>query len=236
MLKAFIRSRLGQALVSRLIARAMRTPYFHLFHYNGQPYMERYWVLRVGMPRGWRELDQRRRYLIAVLERKSLIGSAREHAQHELRELQMKLHPRWGVRLHRIVASDTPVFHDHPWDYTTFILRGGYNECRPAWDLANGPTPAHVTVSDDYDGHVPTTYNHTSVRWHGAGSLLRRAATDWHYLTLSPGVEAWTLFFTSEKRQDWGFLVDGLVKVPWRVYERRCMERMRTAAKTAEPA
>lgn len=32
-------------LVDRLIARAKRTPYLHLFHADGTPYMERYWLL-----------------------------------------------------------------------------------------------------------------------------------------------------------------------------------------------
>lgn len=34
-----------QWLVDRLIAFAKRTPYLHLFHADGSPYMERYWLL-----------------------------------------------------------------------------------------------------------------------------------------------------------------------------------------------
>lgn len=228
MLKAFIRSRLGQALVSRLIARAMRTPYFHLFHDDGRPYMERYWLLRLGLPRGWRELDKRRRYLLAVLDRQHLIASVRGQVEAELADLQTKLHPKFGIRLHRIMSSDDRAFHDHPWDFTTLILRGGYTEFTPDW--TQGPTPAHVSLSEDYDGHVPETYLHVNGRYYGAGTLLRRKAENWHFLVLPKGDEAWTMFCTGEKKQTWGFLVDGLVKVPYRIYLQRRRERVAAAA------
>lgn len=32
-------------LVDKLIERAKRTPYFHLYHADGRPYMERYWLV-----------------------------------------------------------------------------------------------------------------------------------------------------------------------------------------------
>lgn len=218
MLTALLRSRFGQALVDRLIARAMRTPYFHLFHDDGAPYMERYWLVRIGMPRNWRALKDSADHFDYMASRCRVAGQNRtaESFEATAREYRLKLVPRFGIRLHRIQSSDVPAFHDHPWDYTTLILRNGYREVRPDW--SHGPTPAHVTVSDDYDGHPPTAYLHTLEQYHGPGSLLRRRAGDWHYLQLRAGEEAWTMFFTGRKRQGWGFLADGLIKVPWRTY------------------
>lgn len=217
MLTYLIDTPLFRFLVARLIARAQRTPYFHLFHMDGTPYMERYWLVRIGMPKGWRNMEKD----IARLEWE-LLGlrpsavQARQWRIERIRELQLKLVPKYGIRVHRIMSSDVPVFHDHPWDFTSLILRTGYREITPDW--SHGPTPAHVTVSDDYDGHTPVTYTHVLEQYHPPGTILRRKATDWHYLQLRAGEEAWTLVLTSGKRQGWGFLVDGLIKVPWRVY------------------
>lgn len=236
MLKAFICSRLGQALVDRLIARAKRTPYFHLFHDDGTPYMERYWLLRMGMPAGWRAIEkdaQTYEELAAYFRSRGDVDAARKAAA-DATDLRVLLVPTFGIRVHRITSSDEKVFHDHPWNYTSLILRGGYAEFTPDW--THGPTPAHVSLSEDFDGEVPCTYQFVNARYYTAGSLLRRKAGDWHYLVLQPGIEAWTLFVTGEKQQGWGFLVDGLVKVPWRVYLQRRRVRAARAAKVSEPA
>ena len=63
---------------------------------------------------------------------------------------------RW-VRIHEILLSDEDRhFHDHPWDFTSFILSGGYTE------------------------HTP---NGTTV--HRPFSLIRRKAEDLHKLELT---------------------------------------------------
>lgn len=223
MLTYLIDTPLLRFLVARLIARAQRTPYFHLFHMDGTPYMERYWLLRIGMPKGWRAIEREVEALREAIAQEE--SASFQHYglllgwRERLRELELKLVPKYGIRVHRIMSSDVSVFHDHPWDFTSLILRTGYREITPDW--SHGPTPAHVTVSDDsddYDGHTPVTYTHVLEQYHPPGTILRRKATDWHYLQLRAGEEAWTLVLTSGKRQGWGFLVDGLIKVPWRVY------------------
>lgn len=148
-------SRLFRAFGDWAIRRAMRTPYFHLFHDDGRPYMERFWLLRIG---------------------KSRLNENGES------------YPWFGIRIHHIQSSDERVFHDHPWNFITLILRGGYTEKRP--------------VGSDR---------------HTAGSIRFMRATQWHFLLLGPGADAWTCFITFRKRQSWGFLVDGK-KVPWREY------------------
>jgi hypothetical protein len=102
---------------------------------------------------------------------------------------------RWWIgngrraRIHEILRSDNDRhLHDHPWDYTTIILRGGYIE--------------HHT-----DG---------STLWCPEGTVLNRRAEDAHKLELPHGPVI-TLFIMGPKRQGWGFLTEN-GKVPWREY------------------
>ena len=52
-------------LVNKLIARAKRTPYFHLYHENGELYMERYWLV----PYKWNWPFAARLHFIATPDR-----------------------------------------------------------------------------------------------------------------------------------------------------------------------
>lgn len=36
--------------------------------------------------------------------------------------------PFLKIRLHHILLSDTECPHDHPWDFVSIILKGGYRE------------------------------------------------------------------------------------------------------------
>lgn len=161
-------SRLFQAFANWCIRRAMRTPYTHLFHDDGRPYMERFWLLRLGKSR------------------------SNESGEN---------YPWFGIRVHHIQSGDERVFHDHPWNFATLILRGSYKETVP--------------VALDGVWRIAT--------WYHAGSLRFVRASQWHFLSLQDDPEvifggcAWTLFITFRKRQSWGFLVNG-VKVPWREY------------------
>lgn len=107
--------------------------------------------------------------------------------------------PRGYLRLHHILRSDDDrALHDHPFDFTSLILRGSYVEHVPA-DLADpaGPT-------------VPRRY--------GPGSILRRRAQDPHRLEL-PWGPVWTVVRTGPKIREWGFHhPEGWVH--WRDYER----------------
>lgn len=194
MLKTVSRSRLFQAFGDWVIQRAMRTPYTHLTHDDGRPYMNRYWFIRI-MPWGWRARRRRMETLHVLMDEAEIAASAWMAAWSELRNLRDNSYPWFGIRVHHIVSSDDRTLHDHPWTFATLILRGGYTEATP------------LTA----DGVVLST------RAFRAGAFRIVRASHWHYLTLAPGQEAWTLFFTARKSQGWGFLVDG-IKVPWRTY------------------
>lgn len=98
-------------LVCRIIARAKRTPYFHLYDADGSTYMERYW-------------------LVPYVDKTKKPGCYNA----TLREPLTWLLQRFGVaiRLHHIMRADRDrVMHDHPWDFWSVVLRGWYIEMRP---------------------------------------------------------------------------------------------------------
>jgi hypothetical protein len=93
----------------------------------------------------------------------------------------------FNVTLHKIVRSDDPIMHDHPWGYMTIILSGGY------WE--------HTPVFNN-DGKMIAEFQ----KWRGPGSIIIRKANDYHWLELNEGGAATTLFFMGPQVRDWGFL------------------------------
>lgn len=106
-------ARLYSLFASALIARAMRTPYSHLYHPDGSLYMERYWLVpfvRTGpsLP-GCGPVSLWRRPLAWLFQRFEI-----------------------AVRVHHLATEDQdPHMHDHPWDFWSLMLRGWYIEMRP---------------------------------------------------------------------------------------------------------
>lgn len=119
-------------------------------YYHLEGYMRRHWVFRLG-PR------------------------------HKSSRYGMSSTGWLSARIHHILRSDDDrSLHDHPQDYCSIILRGGYREFRPS------PT-----------GEVGV--------WHGPGSILFRRATNPHRLEILPGEIAVTLFIMGPRRREWGF-------------------------------
>jgi hypothetical protein len=82
-----------------------------------------------------------------------------------------------NVYLHEILHSDDDrAMHDHPWDNTTIVLEGSYEE------------------------HTPS-----SVFQRAAGDVVRRKATETHRLVIPDGGRALTLFLTGPVERVWGF-------------------------------
>ena len=96
----------------------------------------------------------------------------------------------FNVTLHKIVRSDDPILHDHPWNYLTIILSGGYYEHTPVFN---------------YEGKVFAEFQ----EWRGPGSVIYRKANEYHWLELKAGGSATTLFFMGPQSRDWGFLCNG---------------------------
>lgn len=91
----------------------------------------------------------------------------------------------FNITLHKVLVSDEPTLHDHPWSYATFIIAGGYWENTP-------------------EGRF----------WRGPGHFRYRRASDLHFLELAKDAEGneipcWSLFFMGKKAGEWGFVKDG---------------------------
>jgi hypothetical protein len=92
--------------------------------------------------------------------------------------------------MHKIVRSDDPVFHDHPWPYMTIILKGGYYEHTPL-----------LSANNNIIGET--------IRWRGPGSIIMRSSKALHWLEMDPEIgPATTLFFMGPQVREWGFVVN----------------------------
>lgn len=84
----------------------------------------------------------------------------------------------FNIFLHKFLKSDPDGLHDHPWDYRTIILYGGY------WE------------------HTPS-----GKTWYGIGSTKYAEAKYTHRLELDEKYPTcWTLFIPYKKTREWGFI------------------------------
>lgn len=107
----------------------------------------------------------------------------------------------FNITLHKIVRSDDPIFHDHPWPYMTIILKGGY------WE--------HTPVFDDTGSKIAEIET-----WRGPGSIISRKAHEFHWLELDPNVgPATTIFIMGPQQREWGFLINNNQGQNWIHYD-----------------
>lgn len=105
--------------------------------------------------------------------------------------------PYFGIYLHNIRMPDRDEhLHDHPWNFTSIILRGGYTE----------------ELSFEPDAGLPTVYDN----WFNRFSRHSVAATTAHAIrAILPNT--WTLVLVGKRQREWGFWVDGVL-IPWKRY------------------
>jgi len=99
--------------------------------------------------------------------------------------LKNRKHFPFNITLHKVLVSDEPTLHDHPWGYATLILKGGYWEWIPL---------------KSKEGNVVGS---TRV-WRGPGHFRIRNADDLHWLELEKDedgneIPCWSLFFMGKK-------------------------------------
>jgi hypothetical protein len=95
----------------------------------------------------------------------------------------------YNIFLHKFLKSDPDDVHDHPWNYFTIILKGGYWEWIPVFN----------TLGEKFSEYRV---------WRGPGSFRFGGMNNYHRIELEPSVNAWTLFFVGPKKREWGFLVN----------------------------
>jgi hypothetical protein len=93
------------------------------------------------------------------------------------------------VFLHKFLKSDPDDVHDHPWNYFTIILAGGYYEWIAQFN-EDGTKNCEVRV------------------WRGPGSFRFGNTHTFHRIELKEGVTPWTLFFVGKRQREWGFIVE----------------------------
>lgn len=115
-----------------------------------------------------------------------------------LKRLRIVQTPWFGLYVHWIYLPDNDRDpHDHPWNFTSMVLRGGYTEV------------LH-TSRDDCAMHEHRRWSIHRMPTHLAHGIVR----------LQP--RTITLIFTGRRSRDWGFWTeDGWV--PWREYDRTGM-------------
>lgn len=109
--------------------------------------------------------------------------------------------PWFALFLHKINLDDGDrCLHDHPYNFTSLILRGGYEEI------------VDKTNADQLNDY-PDVNN-----W-GVGSLHWMKAERFHRITVLNRIPTWTLIFVGRRRRKWGFKTkEGWV--PWEDYLR----------------
>ena len=91
-----------------------------------------------------------------------------------------------NIFLHRFLKGDPDEVHDHPWNYFTVILKGGYWEWIPQFNNKG-----------EKFGEI--------AHWRGAGHFRICKANSFHRIEIDPTIDTWTLFMPLRKQKDWGF-------------------------------
>jgi hypothetical protein len=139
------------------------------------------------------------------------IPDARDESQVYLRRLRILQTPKFAIYLHFIFLPDEDRDpHDHPFNFWSFIIRGGYTE--RLWDI------------------VPGAYKSTALRpakknW-GVLSFHKMGQRQAHMISqLIPGTI--TLVFCGPKTGNgrWGFYTENGF-VPWAKYNRQKYDEM----------
>ena len=129
---------------------------------------------------------------------------------------------RWfTARVHVIKRGDADRhLHDHPWSYTTFILKGGYTEVTHFEKL--NEAMKHSWREGEKNAVHRIQYNTEMDKWecrvyYGSGSIIHRKAGSPHRLEVAEGESATTLFVMGNYQNKWGFYTpEG--KIYWRDY------------------
>lgn len=94
--------------------------------------------------------------------------------------------PWFAVYVHQICRSDEDKDpHDHPWNFTSVILEGAYQE----------------------DSWYPPNFDKMQIKNYYSGDVIEHKAEDAHKLRLISS-EVWTLVFTSGRERVWGYQTD----------------------------
>ena len=135
------------------------------------------------------------RKLMEVLGRRRVITDRTGKVPYLIRYYLFLKNRTWfpfNVTLHKILVSDEPTLHDHPWNWGAYIISGGY------WE--------HIPVRSQEGNVVGATQV-----WRGPGSYRYKKAEDLHWLELAKDkdgneIPCVSLFYMGCKKKEWGFV------------------------------
>lgn len=116
--------------------------------------------------------------------------------------------PWFTLRLHKIVKSDgRGDFHDHPFHFRSFILKGGYREHRPDCRCFPKEDQGITYTSAPYiSGQIFAEW-YARCPAYRAGRTIKRRARDFHWIELlDESKPTWTFVVSSRYFREWGFL------------------------------
>jgi hypothetical protein len=105
----------------------------------------------------------------------------------------------FAIRIHHWIRSDDKRhFHNHPWWFWTFVLKGAYVDV--SYD------PKHPEIKETAEAML-------------AGNFAFRKASHLHYVLVPEG-GCWTLLLTGPQTQNWGFWINNRIMRPLRFFSR----------------
>lgn len=141
---------------------------------------------------------------LSFMLQKKLLGRSDVFVNGRLYMRRWLFGPAWGpgLRIHNIVKSDAGFeLHDHPFDFVSLIVKGGYKEITGEFAMADKPVAGR-----------------RKAKYYGPLSILFRKAEDLHRIMLLPTVvtidgkqrlqeqPAWTVVLRGPIRREWGFM------------------------------
>lgn len=116
----------------------------------------------------------------------------------------------FNIRIHHFLRSDDKrYFHDHAWDFWTFVLKGYY------YDVS--PLLKETDESKQYQFYDKSMGEIVIRRLRSRFNLYKVSAEHRHYVHV-PKNGCWTLVFNLQKRRNWGFWVNGKFKRPLKYF------------------
>jgi hypothetical protein len=101
--------------------------------------------------------------------------------------------PWFSLYIHNILESDLDLhMHDHPWDFVSVMLSGGYLEYTEKNPEGNYFLPIDFNTWD-----IPSLYINAHV------------AEDLHKIKLIDGKPVWSIFLCGPRRREFGYGVNG---------------------------
>ena len=114
------------------------------------------------------------------------------------------IHTPWfGILLHKIDGPDPDQDpHDHPWNFISIVLRGGYTEQLTALIPLSSTKRIRATTFQ--------SWNWLSVHKMPLGK--------YHKIVTLHKKPTWTLILTGPRKREWGFLTQDNGHIMWKTY------------------